>query len=282
MLKILRKKYLLLIVPGMGGLLIFYILPFFISIYYSLIENVFSKKFVGLNNYIQLFKNEYFLIALKNTFMFTFTSVPLLMLFSLLCSFLIVRFINKFETVRMSLIFPMLLPSASIVLVWQIIFGENSFIVTHLLGIRVIDDSEFFKIPVILFFLWKNAGYNIILLTAGLTQIPPEHYEASSLDGAGIVHKYRYITWPLLLPTTFFVLIISIVNSFKVFKETYLLYGQYPQKSVYFIQHYMNNHFLKLNYERITTCSIIFAIIVLLIIYILYKAENKFSEGIWS
>lgn len=266
----------------MSGLLLFYVLPFIISLYYSLIENVFSKKFVGLSNYIQLFKNEFFLLALKNTFMFTITSVPVLMASSLLLSFLFVHFINKFELIRMSLIFPLLLPSASIVLVWQILFGENSYLVTQLLGIKVIDNSEFFKIPVTLFFIWKNLGYNIILLTAGLMQIPQEQYEASDLDGANIVQKHTYITWPQLLPTTFFVLVISIVNSFKVFKETYLLYGQYPQNSVYFIQHYMNNHFIKLNYERITTCSIIFAVFILLIVFVLYKAENKFSKGVWS
>lgn len=275
------KRHLWFIIPGTAGLLTFYVLPFFASIYYSLIDNAFNKRFVGIANYINLFKNEYFLRALKNSFVFTGVSVPLLMVFSMACSFMLLHYVRNVEAVKLSLIIPILLPTAAIVLIWQILFGENSYLVSELLGIRVVDDSEFYKTPIILLFLWKNSGYNIILFTAGLMQIPRELYEASELDGAGKLAKYRYVTLPLLMPTVFFVLTISIVNSFKVFKETYLLYGQYPQMSVYFIQHYMNNQFMKLNYERITTCAIIFAVIVLIIVFMLYKFESKFSEGNW-
>lgn len=273
------KKYLWVGVPGICGFFIFYIIPFLITIYYSFIENTFTKEFVGVSNYIKLFNNEFFRLAMVNTFQFTFISVPLVVLGAFVCALIMNKFVERFRIVRASIFIPLLVPSCSIVIIWSILFGQKSILVKEILNISIIDESQFFKIPLLLLFMWKYTGYNIILFIAGLIQIPKQLYEAAMLDGAGMIKRTLYITIPMLIPTIFFVLIISVVNSLKIFKEAYLLYGQYPKKSIYFMQHYMNNHFQKLNYQNIATSAVIFTSIIFLFIMVGYIFENKMHKG---
>ncbi len=278
-----KKKQLWLLVPGFLGFLLFYLAPFLYSFYFSMVDNTFNRKFVGLSNFVMVIKNEYFRLALKNTFEFTGVGVPILVFVSFILAILMVNQSDRMRFARMAFVIPILLPSAAIVAIWQILFCENSFIMKNLINnIGWFQSSGPYKIPIYLFFIWKNAGYNMILFISGLLSIPHEIYEASEMDGASGLKKHLYITFPLLLPTTFFVFIISMVNSFKIFKEVYLLYGAYPDTSIYIVQHYMNNHFHKLNYQNLTTGAIIFAIIVYIIVAFGYKVENRLNRGVWG
>lgn len=115
----------------------------------------------------------------------------------------------------------------------------------------------------------------MILFLAGLQGIPKEYYEAADIDGAGTLTKFFNITAVYLMPTTFFVIIISIINSFKVFKEVYLLSGSYPHESIYMLQHYLNNMFNKLDYHKLVTSAVLMALILYLIIFILFKLQKE-------
>lgn len=106
----------------------------------------------------------------------------------------------------------------------------------------------------------------MILWLAGLTQIPTELYEAAELDGAGPAAKFRYITLPLLKPTMFITVIISLINSFKVFREAYLVAGNYPDKSIYMLQHIFNNWFLKLDIQKMCTAAVLLVVVVSIVI----------------
>src|SRR5690606_13663667 len=108
---------------------------------------------------------------------------------------------------------------------------------------------------VALVYVWKNCGYNMVLFLAGLGNIPKEYYEAAYIDGAGPFTCLIKITLPYMVPTSFFVLIISIINSFKVFREVYLLAGKYPYQDIYLLQHFMNNNFFNLSYQKLTTAA---------------------------
>lgn len=278
-----RKKGIWLIIPGLTGFAVFYILPFFLSFYYSTIDNVFDKNFVGLANYAKLMKNSYFMLSLRNTFAFTGLSVPAVMIFSLILSVLLVSFNGKhFKLLRTSFVLPILLPTASIILLANLLFGNRSQYISLLQYLE--NDvlvSVLYKIPILLLFIWKYTGYNIILLISAITRIPVELYEAANLDGAGFIKRHTYITIPLITPTIFFVGIISTVNSFKIFKEVYLLYGSYPHDPLYLLQHYMNNQFSKLNYHNLTTGAIIFALIIYLLVLLGFKAEHRLTKGVW-
>ena len=109
----------------------------------------------------------------------------------------------------------------------------------------------------IILYVWKNCGYNVILFVAMLESVPKEYYEEASLQGAGSLAKMWYITLPVSVPYLFFILIISFVNSFKAFREAYVLFGNYPDNSIYMIQHFINNNFENINYTRISTSAVL-------------------------
>jgi multiple sugar transport system permease protein len=109
----------------------------------------------------------------------------------------------------------------------------------------------------------------------GLNSIPREYYESAEIDGAGKFICFRYITLPFLVPTGFFVFIISIINSFKVFREAFLLGGSYPHFDLYMLQHFINNNFSNLNYQRLSTAAFLMLVIIVALTVILYRAENR-------
>ena len=113
-----------------------------------------------------------------------------------------------------------------------------------------------------------------------MVKVQQEVYEAAVLDGAHGVKLFTKITMPLISPTLYFVGVLSFVNSLKIFKESYLFYNSsYPPNTAYMIQNFMNNHFQKLNYQTLSTAVVIFTLVMAVIIFLLYKLENKMSEG---
>ena len=106
-------------------------------------------------------------------------------------------------------------------------------------------------------YLWKNSGYDMVLWAAGLDRIPAAQYEAAAVDGANGWQTFRWITWPGLAPTLGLTALLSLINSFKVFREAYLVAGQYPHESMYLLQHLFNNWFLNLELGRITAAAVL-------------------------
>ena len=127
-------------------------------------------------------------------------------------------------------------------------------------------------------FIWKNIGYNMALYISGLSSIPEQYYEYADVEGAGILWKFKNITWVYLTPTTFLVFIMSFVNSFKIFKEIYIITGEYPPDGLYVLQHYMNNMFLSLNYSKLASAVYILTIVIVFFVACLFRTERKLSE----
>lgn len=259
-----KRTDVLLLLPSLAGFALFFIVPFSYIFYYAFTENAFSGRFAGLDNFIALFRNEYFRLAMKNTLSFTVVSVPLTMLLSLILAMLLVKFASRLTFVKSAFFLPVILPSAAIIILWNAYFA---------------DFPPFASLLVI--FLWKYSGLNVMLIITALAGMNKEILDAAKIDGAGAVRTVWNVTLPNIAPTLFFTFILSIVNSFKIFRESYLLYGGYPDESVYMLQNYLNNHFAKLNYQNISTAAIIFFVIVYLIVAVLMRAEKKWSESIW-
>ena len=259
-----KRTDILFLLPSLAGFLTFFVAPFFYSFYYAFVESAFTKKFVWFDNFKTLLSNEYFRLAMLNTLKFTLVAVPLIMLFSVAAAVLISQYALRFSIVQSAFFVPVLLPSASFVMFWQAYF--NSF-------------QPFNSL--VLFYIWKYAGLNIMLILTALCAVPTETVEAAAIDGAGIFRKVQSILLPMISPTLFFTFILSIVNSLKIFRESYLLYGAYPDESVYMMQNYLNNHFAKLNYQNISTASIFFALAVYTVVAVLFTLERKISERIW-
>lgn len=272
------------LIPSLLGVAIFFIIPFGVIGYYSLINDPIQREFVFLDNFKALLHNDAFLLAVKNTFLFSAIAVPLAVILALGLALLLECKIpgkSKFRTFFLS---PMMVPIASVVLIWQLFF-HSSGIVNQFLAAFKIEQIEWLKssyapLVIILLFLWKNLGYNMILFMAGLSNIPKTLVEVAEIEHANFWFKFIHIKLRYLSPTLFFVTLLSIINSFKVFREVHLLAGDYPYESLYMLQHFMNNTFKSLDYQKLATAAILMAVVMIGIIAILFVCENYFGKDV--
>ena len=272
------------IMPSLAGVLIFFLLPFCIVIYYSLINNPISGEFVGLANYKKLLETVAFRKAAWNTASFSLVSVPLVLVLSLWLAALLERNIPGKSVIRTFFLSPLMVPTASVVLVWQVLFHNHGTIN------QVIQDfggvgtdwmrSSHGPIIIIVMFLWKNIGYNMILFMSALSGVPRDILEVAELEGAGKIYQFFHIKLRYLSPTILFVLILSLINSFKIFREVYLLTGDYPYDRMYMLQHFMNNTFNSLDYQKLSTAAVFFSLIMIVVIAVLLIAEEIFGKDV--
>lgn len=275
---------LLFLAPSFIGVLLFFFIPFGVVVYYSMIDNPVRKNFVLFDNFIALMSNKAFQMAAANTLKFTLLSVPLAVILSLLMACMLDKSILFKSQFRSFFLTPMMVPVASVVLVFQVIFNQNG-VLNEFLSVFGQDKIDWFKsdyamVIVVILFLWKNLGYNMILFMAGLAAVPQEVMDAAKMDGAGDFQMFVHLKLKYLSPTIFFVTIFSIINSFKVFREVYLLTGDYPYESLYMLQHFMNNAFQSLNYQRLSAAAIVMSLFMIVIIGILFVAENHFGKDV--
>ena len=271
--------------PSFLGMLIFFVAPFCVVIYYSFIAGALDHSFVGLKNYIAVWNNGAFQIAVKNTAVFSGLSVPLAVVLALVLALMLecrIPFKSQFRTFFLS---PMMVPVASIILVWQGLFHSNGVVNEFLsvFGVKAIDwlKSDYCMVVIVLLFLWKNLGYNMILFMAALNNIPKELLEVAEVEGASKAYQFFHIKLRYLSPTVLFVTILSIINSFKVFREIYLLSGDYPYEGLYMLQHFMNNMYNKnLDYQRLSASAIMLAIVIIALIALLFAIENYFGKDV--
>ena len=270
--------------PSLLGVGIFFILPFGVVVYYSLIDGVGSKNFVFLQNFIKLFDNSAFRLAAKNTLSFSAMAVPLAVILSMGLALMLESRIPLKSQFRTFFLSPMMVPVASVVLIWQVLFNYNGTVNEFLMlfGADKIDwlQSQFAPVVVLLLFLWKNLGYNMILFMAALNNIPKELLEVADVEGASEMYKFFAIKLRYLSPTVLFVTILSLINSFKVFREVYLLAGAYPYETLYTLQHFMNNTFDSLDYQKLSAAAVLMAVVMVIIIALLFKAEDWFGKDV--
>jgi multiple sugar transport system permease protein len=129
-------------------------------------------------------------------------------------------------------------------------------------------------------FLWKNLGYNMILFLSALSGMPKDLLEVADLEGAGKLYKFFAIKLRYLSPTIIFVTILSMINSFKLFREVYLLTGDHPFNRLYLLQHYMNNTFKSLDYQKLSSAAIVMMVIMSVIIGALIFFDDRFGGDI--
>jgi len=258
-----KIKCILCLVPSLAGLAVFFVIPYFRVLYYSLIDNQFSNSFVGIANYIQTLRNEYFQLALTNNLMLIFIAIPVLILLALVISIALSYGIRRLRVLRAAFVLPMVIPTASAALVWQIFFTGLDNI-----------------LPVYLLFIWKNIGICIVLMTAAFLCIDKAIYEAAQLDGASAWSLHTKVSIPMIMPTVVFSTLLSIVNSFRIYKETYLFYSgtNYPPDYAYTLQYYMNNNFLKLDYQSLSSSAVMTSALVFLIVLGAIAMQRRYEH----
>lgn len=263
------------LLPNLFGILCFSLLPM-LQVLLRSFQSAIGGNWVGMQNYFTVLNNTAFQIAAANTGKFTAVCIPLLILISLALAVLLYSLPGVGSTLRSIFLMPMAVPAASVVLVWKVLFHKNGLINGALLafgsnGVNWMGSGAAFRMLVISY-LWKNLGYTMILWTAGLSAIPEGIYEAAQVDGAGKWQSFLYITLPNLKGTACTITVLSLLNSFKVFREAWLVAGDYPHESMYLLQHLYNNWFRELDFDKIAAASVLTSGVVFLLIGLLRKA----------
>lgn len=272
----------LFILPSFFGVALFFLLPFLVVGYYAVIDNPIRARFVGLRNFAALFSNTAFKLAARNTALFSAIAVPLAVVIPLFFAILLMRKIPAGSVFKTVLISPLMVPTASVVLIWEVLFHYNGTVNGFLTSFGL-DKIDFFKSDfavgiIVCLFLWKNIGYNMILFMSALSNIPTEITEACMLDGAGPWRVFFRIKIPYISSSILFVMILSLINSFKIFREIFLMTGKYPYEKLYMLQHFMNNTFDSLDYQKLSAAAIVMCAVMIVIIGILFFAEDRLGR----
>ena len=270
--------------PSLIGVFLFFVAPFMVVIFYSMIDNPIRMNFVGFKNYINTWNNAAFIQAGINTLRFSLVAVPLAVLLSLFLAAVMESRIPGKSYFRTFFLSPLMVPTASVVLIWQVLFNYNG-LVNDFLGNFGIAKTDFLKsdkaqIVIIALFLWKNLGYNMILFMAALASIPKDLIEVAALEHANKYQIFWHIKVRYMSSTILFVAIMSLINSFKVFREVYLMTGDHPVEDLYMLQHFMNNTFSTLDYQKLSSAAIIMFIVVSVLVYVMYKVENRYGRDV--
>lgn len=277
--KKINKAPLYFILPSLIGVAVFTLLPF-LDVFIRSFQSAISREFSGLENYYDIFSNAAFKLASQNTIKFVLVCIPLLLAISLAIAVFLNKFVQASQILRTAFLIPMAVPIASVVLIWNIVFHEQGVLSGVLNNFNMAGQdwmSTGYAFWVLVFsYIWKNLGYTIILWLAGLNAISKEIYESAKVDGAGDLKCFTKITLPCLKPTLYTVAVLSLLNSFKVFREAYLVAGDYPDKSMYLLQHLFNNWFREMSFGKMAAASVVMAVIIFGLIMLLQRAwENQ-------
>lgn len=256
-MKNLYKKAVLLAVPGIAGFVLFYLFPYLYVVQYSV---SLSDGGIGLDYFRSVMNNEFFRLALSNTALFILITIPLMLVLSYILTEIAAH--SPHGSIFTLLLFlPVLIPSASAAELWAELFpGERTW-------------------PIILLFVWKNVGLITLVMTAGRQRIPKEVFDAAAIDGANVFTLHRCVILPLMTPVIFFASLVGLIQSFKIFREIYLIYDAYPPENLYMMPHYIFNKFNKLDYGELSAGTLIFTLLVVGIILVAGVAVMLYMRG---
>ena len=271
----------LFVLPSLAGVMVFYLVPFLDVVRRSFLQAV-GGGFAGLGNYYQVLTNKAFRLAAGNTFRFVLICLPLLLLLSLGLALLLQNQGKCRELLKSAYLAPLAIPAASVVLLWQLLFDNQGLLngmlhFFHRSGKDWMNEGTAFGV-LVFSYIWKNLGYDVVLWLAGLLGIPESIYEAAKVDGAGAVKSFYYITLPNIKPVAFTIVILSFLNSFKVFREAYLVAGSYPQEDIYLLQHVFNNWFSELAMDKMAAGSVLLCIVVAGFVLLLQRSWDRSGE----
>lgn len=267
-----RKEWrgYLFLLPSLAGTVWFVFLPFLDVVRRSFFQAV-GSGFVGFANYRAVFANEAFHLAVGNTARFMVTCVPALLALSLGAAVLLQQTfsVGRQERAgrmfRMGFLAPVAVPAASAVIFFRLVFDRGGWLngLMEALGAGERDwlgtGSAFWVLTGC--YIWKNLGYDMVLWLAGLSSIPAEQYEAAKVQGAGKAACFLWITLPQLKETAFVTALLSFINGFRVFREAYLIAGDYPHESIYMLQHLFNNWFTGLDIQKMSAAAVMLVLL---------------------
>lgn len=270
------------LLPSLLGVSIFVLIPFLDVIRRSFL-NVVGNKIVYFQNYKNVIENTAFQTAVKNTGIFMAVAIPLLILLSMVIAIMLNEGMKGAGLYKTGFLLPMAIPVASVVLILRALFYKNGYVSAIYAAFGGTPKnwlSTGYSIWILVgIYVWRNLGYNVVLWLAGLAGIPKALQEAAEMDGANTLQRFWYVTMPNLLPSLYMISVLAILNSFKVFREGYLISGNYPDRHMYLIQHIFNNWFRELSLGKMAAAAVLVCLVILLLIVILQKFWDKDGEA---
>lgn len=289
-----RKKNIIgftFILPSLIGFILFMAYPLIYSLVISMMDyNMFKgfsgSTFCGLQNYIDAFHNEYFQVGLKNNILLMLVAVPILLILSIIIATLLNQKIFARGALRAAFFMPYVTTITAAALVFSALFQPSFGPINELLrtlGIQNVPgwtgDIKWALPSIGIFWIWKNIGYCVVIYLAGLQGISPSYYEAASVDGATKLKQFFYITLPLVSPTTFFLLITSIIQSFQIFAEVQVLTQGGPgNASTTIVYHMYDQAFKQFHMGYASAVSWIFFLLILIVTIIQWVVQKNWVE----
>ena len=271
------------LLPSVAGFLSFYVLPFFIILYYSLLKDPFRREYAGLANYLRLLDNPAFLLGLKNTLLFLCAAAGIALILSLLLALALERLLPRSRLFRSALLLPLTVPTAALLLLvsvlWDYHGAANALLVALGLPAASWLNGGWSRLTYTLLFLWKYVGLSAMLFLAALQTIPREEREAAALDGASGLRRFFSVELPHLTPTALFVLLCLLLFGFRFFREIYLISGRYPAREMYLLQHFMHNVFELLDYQKLSAAAVLLFLLTSLLMGGLVLLSRRLGAG---
>ena len=278
------------LLPSFLGVIVFVLAPF-ADVCRRSLTTAMTGEFRGIDNYKQVFENKAFWLAAGNTAKFVLVCLPLLIGLGLIIACFLSRF-TRIHFLKSAFLFPMAVPAATVVLVWKLIFDRQGFLNLFLTRLGeaaysagVLQSAPVFDIDymrtgaafwVLVFsYIWKNLGYTVVLWLTGILSISTQIREAARVDGAGEFTCFVRIIMPNLKPVLYTITVLSFLNTFKAFREAYLVAGSYPDESMYLLQHLFNNWFTNLDFDKMAAAAVILGFILFAAILLLQKLWDE-------
>ncbi|MHC1748810.1 MAG: carbohydrate ABC transporter permease [Cellulosilyticaceae bacterium] len=273
------------LLPNIIGFAIFTFIPIIASFILSFTnwDGFGEVTFIGFQNFTDLFLDEIFRTSLWNTMVFTLVSVPITLMIALAIAMLLNKGISGIKFVRAAFFLPYITAALAVAVVWQLLYHPtlgpiNQFLMS--VGVKNppkwLSATNTAMVSVIIMYVWKMAGYYMIIFLAGLQGIPKQLYEAAQIDGANKWKTFKCVTMPMLSPVMFFTTIIALINSFKVFTEIYALTGGGPGHATnVLVYNIYVEAFKKYNLGYASAMSYVLCIIIIVITVIQFRGQKK-------
>lgn len=279
------------ILPSLLGFLIFTFIPVVISLCLSFtswnfMEGIEGIRFNGLANYIRLFSDEWFLNSYKNNIIFTAVTVPVLIALGLVMATIINKYIYGGGVVRTMIFIPYIASVVAVCTVWMVLLQPSYGPVNEFfrsIGIANppgwLADFKWSLPSIMVIYVWQQVGYYSIVFLAGLKGLPEDVYEAAKVDGASSIRQFFSLTVPLISPTTFFLTIMGIIGSFKVFDQISVLTQGGPGSSSSVMAYYVYRtafDYFEMGYANTLAWALF--VLVFIVTLVQWKMQAKFSN----
>ena len=279
------RFYLLYFLPAALGFVFFYVLPFLISLYFIFFEPDGAEGMKKINGIAAAFSNSAFILALKNTFLLLLLFIPAITFVSIAVSYLIFKIGQKFAKTGRALLsvvlIPYIIPSVAVVTLWFFVFdgsGVLNFILRSFSGNGFDFENGILALfALMLVFLWKYTGINIVIMTAAFSFIPKETVENARIDGCNEKKLFFAIIFPQTKKPFYFTILLSVMGIFNLSDEIYAIWGSYPPQTLYTIHNFMTNTVLKMEYYKSITAAVVFSVFVILCAALYIVMEKRWD-----